>query len=304
MSVFPTKILLATDGSNDAVLAARATADLSREVGSELHIIHVWQADFARAYAVTMPGARYRWCKQQAERLLAKQVELVEGAGGKVKEAHLRRGRVTNEIVGLANELNTDLVVMGSRGLGSVERLVVGSVSESVAHKSLRPLLLLRGGPQAWPPARVVIGVDFTEESLKAAKLASSVGRLFGARTLLVHAYPLLELAQKSRVAGVTEADKEVCGAGKALEVLDLRLKLLLGQDMQTKTVAGDAANSILNASEEGEEPTMIAIGSRGLGTLKRLTLGSVSDNILRTAAGPMLIYRQPPSGADTRTAS
>jgi hypothetical protein len=94
MSVFPTKILLATDGSNDAVLAARATADVSREVGSELYVVHVWQADFARAYAVTMPGVRYRWCEQQAERLLTEQVKLVEDAGGKVKEAHLRRGRV------------------------------------------------------------------------------------------------------------------------------------------------------------------------------------------------------------------
>src|SRR5215213_7175950 len=42
MSIFPTKILLATDGSKDANLAARAAIDLSKKAGSELHAVHVW----------------------------------------------------------------------------------------------------------------------------------------------------------------------------------------------------------------------------------------------------------------------
>ncbi len=301
MSVFPARILLATDGSDDAVLAARAAADLARKTGCELYVVHVWHAEFPKAYAVTMPGTRSRWCEQQAARLLAEQAEHIEGAGGKVKEAHLRRGRATDEIVGLANELNAGLVVMGSRGLGTVKRLVVGSVSEAVVHDVSRPVLLLRGGAQAWPPARIVIGEDFSEESLKAAKLASSIGGLFGARALLVHAYPLLELAQKSRVSGATETDKEVRATHKVLEILAIKLKGVLGQDLQTKTIAGDAANSILDVAEESGEPSLIAIGSRGHGMLDRLALGSVSDKIMRAAAGPVLIYRQPPTEADAR---
>jgi len=304
MTDFPTKILLATDGSDDAALAAQAAADLSRETGSELHVVHAWSADVPGAYAVAMPGARSRWYEQQARGLLAEQVARVEDAGGKVNEAHLRQGQAAEEIIGLANELNAGLVVMGSRGLGTVERLVVGSVSESVVRGASRPVLLLRGGARAWPPERIVIGEDFSEEAVKAAKLASSIGGLFGVQALLVQAHPLLGLAQKGRVFGATKSDKEVRAAGKALEVLALKLERVLGRDLQTKTVAGDAVDCILNASEEDGKTALIAIGSRGLGTLKRLTLGSVSDNILRTAAGPMLIYRQPPSGADTRTAS
>ncbi len=297
MTSFPTKVLLATDGSDDAVLAARAAADLSREADYELHVVHTWQADFSKAYAVAMPGTRSRWCEQQAERLLAEQAECVEDAGGEVKEAHLRRGRAADEIVDLANDLDAGLVVMGSRGLGTVKRLVVGSVSESVVRNAWCPVLLLRGGARAWPPARLVIGEDFSEESMKAAQLASSIGGLFGARALLVHAYPLLKLAQKSRVSGVTETDEEIRATHKALEVLAVKLGGVLRQDPQTKMVAGDAADSTLNAAEEGGEPTLIAVGSRGLGTLDRLALGSVSDKIMRAAAGPVLIYRQPPTG-------
>jgi nucleotide-binding universal stress UspA family protein len=234
--------------------------------------------------------------------LLAEQVERVEDAGGKVNEAHLRQGQAADEITGLANELNAGLVVMGSRGLGIVKRLVVGSVSESVVRDASRPVLLLRGGARAWPPGRVVIGEDFSEESIKAAKLASSIGRLFGAQALLVHAHQLLELAQKGRVFGATETDKEVRATGKALAVLALKLERVLGRDLRTKTVAGDAVDCILNAAEEDGKPALIAIGSRGLGTLDRLALGSVSDEVIRTAVGPVLIYRQPPASADTRT--
>ncbi len=303
MSAFPAKILLATDGSEDAVLAARAAADLSRETGSELHVVHAWQADFPKAYAVTMPGTRSRWCEQQAEELLAEQVKRVEGAGGKVKEAHLRQGRPSDELVVLADDLNADLVVMGSRGLGTVKRLVVGSVSESVVRNASRPVLFLRGGAQAWPPARIVIGVDFSEESLKATKLASSIGGLFGARALLVHSYPALEVFHKSRVSGATETDEEVCATHIGLEALAVKLKRVLGQDLQTKVLAGNAASSILDAAEEGgEQPSLVAIGSRGHGVLERLGLGSVSDKIMRAAAGPVLIYRQPPTEADVST--
>jgi nucleotide-binding universal stress UspA family protein len=44
MSIFPTKILLATDGSEEAELASRTAADLAKSTGSELHILYVWEA--------------------------------------------------------------------------------------------------------------------------------------------------------------------------------------------------------------------------------------------------------------------
>ena len=50
MSVFPTKILLATDGSDDAAKAREAAADLARRSGSELHLVHVWH-DVPSPYA-------------------------------------------------------------------------------------------------------------------------------------------------------------------------------------------------------------------------------------------------------------
>ena len=64
-------------------------------------------------------------------------------AGGSVVEAHLRIGPVTEEIVGLADELEVGLVVMGSRGLGRIRRALTGSVSESVFRHAHCPVMVV-----------------------------------------------------------------------------------------------------------------------------------------------------------------
>ena len=92
----------------------------------------------------------------------------------------------------LAEEIDADLIVVGSRGLGPIKRFALGSVSEGVVHHATCPVLVTRGGKEAWPPARILIGDDGSEAARRAGTLASEIGGLFGARGLLVHAYPEL----------------------------------------------------------------------------------------------------------------
>ena len=118
-----TTVLLGTDGSAEAALAARAASDLADRSGAELHVLHAWDAEVRGAYMITLPGARENWCEQQASETLAEQIRLIERDGGAVAGAHLRRGDATGTICELAEELNADLVVLGSRGLGPLRRL-------------------------------------------------------------------------------------------------------------------------------------------------------------------------------------
>jgi nucleotide-binding universal stress UspA family protein len=64
--------------------------------------------------------------------------------GVEVAGAHLRRGRVDEEIVALAGELGADMVVMGCRGQGGVKRTLMGSVSDSVLRHAHCPVLVAR----------------------------------------------------------------------------------------------------------------------------------------------------------------
>jgi nucleotide-binding universal stress UspA family protein len=52
-----------------------------------------------------------------------------------------------------------------------------------------------------------------------------------------------------------------------------------------------DPAVAILEVAKEGEEPTLIAVGSRGLGKVQRMRLGSVSTKVVRAATGPVLVH-------------
>lgn len=143
MSIFPTRILLATDGSKEASLAARTAVDLADKTQSELHVVfvhHPRQVPYAydeRYPEPEAPGGEDRT-------LLERQVRNVEEAGGTVAGAHLKKGDPDNEIVAAAEELDAGLIVMGSRGHGGIRRALMGSVSDSVVRHAHCPVLVMR----------------------------------------------------------------------------------------------------------------------------------------------------------------
>jgi nucleotide-binding universal stress UspA family protein len=146
---FPPRILVAADGSEDALLAVQAAIDLSDRTGAELHVVHAWQdlrPPTLPAMAIDEYAQAYEQWKHEAGELLDKETERLRDAGGTVSGAHLREGRPAEEINNLAEELDVGLVIIGSRGLGAMKRLVMGSVSEGVVHLAPCPTLIVRGG--------------------------------------------------------------------------------------------------------------------------------------------------------------
>ena len=148
MSIFPTKILLATDGSEDAEVATSTALDLAKSSGSEVHIVLVEEP----AYAYVDPsGYPYfpdeeleHQLEQRARMRLDREVEKSRSAGGAVAEAHLRVGDAAAEIVDLAEDIGAGLIVIGSRGLGRIRRALMGSVSDSVVRHAHCPVLVVR----------------------------------------------------------------------------------------------------------------------------------------------------------------
>lgn len=82
------------------------------------------------------------------------------------------------------------LLIAGSRGLGPLKHLLLGSVSEALVHHAACPVLVVRGGERAWPPGRIVVGDDGSESARQAGQLAGVMGTLLGVRMLLVRAQP------------------------------------------------------------------------------------------------------------------
>jgi nucleotide-binding universal stress UspA family protein len=132
MGLFPRRILLATDGSEEAELAALRAVELTESTDSELHVVHVGVVpSFLRSDPGTLgyDGKLYEQLEEESRELLRKESWRVKVAGGTVAGSHLRMGAVDLEIVGLAKELGADLIVMGCRGHRGIRRAIEGSIS-------------------------------------------------------------------------------------------------------------------------------------------------------------------------------
>ena len=143
-----TRMLLATDGSEEAELATRAAVELAEGTGSELHVVYVERLpDFMKKNEAGTPGydrELYEKIEEEARVTLRKLVWQVKVAGGSVAEAHLRMGVVAEEIVAFADELEVDLIIVGSRGLRGIRRTLAGSTSESVFRHARCPVMVMR----------------------------------------------------------------------------------------------------------------------------------------------------------------
>ena len=148
MSFFPRKILLATDGSEEATLATEAATELSRNTASEVHLAYVLPTPERLAYPHHYSREVREDISEQAKKdagdFLNKQAEQVRSGGGSVAEGHVRTGRPDHEIVSLSDDLGVGLIVIGSRGLTGMRRALMGSVSDSVVRHAHCPVMVVR----------------------------------------------------------------------------------------------------------------------------------------------------------------
>src|SRR5829696_8388474 len=150
MSIFPTKILLATDGSEEATLAAQIAADIAQKTRSELYLAYVMYSgtfsneDFRSEDEILAADDPKAKMKEVEEEFLDYLASPIKADGGEVAQAQLRLGRSDREIISSAEELNAGLIVMGSRGRGGVRRALLGSVSDSVVRHAHCPVLVVR----------------------------------------------------------------------------------------------------------------------------------------------------------------
>ena len=149
MSIFPTKILVATDGSEEARQATQAAAELSKETGSEVHVTYVLPSPNElrghHLYSKEVMNSVLERAEEEGRSFLEEEAERLRSSGGKVAETHLRAGDPDKEIVKLSEELDVGTIVIGSRGLGALRRALMGSVSESVVRHAHCPVFVVRG---------------------------------------------------------------------------------------------------------------------------------------------------------------
>ena len=248
MERFPKRILLATDGSGCAETAGSVAVDLANRSGAELDVVHAFEFVPPREYAgVALRLRSPAEFTKQGQKVLDEQVDRIGQMGGEVADARLCVGSPVDQILCRAEASDADLIVVGRRGIGGVKRFLMGSVSEGVVHRARCPVLVVCGDGNIWPPARVVIADDGSEDARRAGELAAGIGSLFGSDGVLVQVYPrVLKTSQETSALESKIVDHALREAESEFEARAEGLAPILGSAPEVRLVLDGAAEGVL----------------------------------------------------------
>ncbi|MFW5900795.1 MAG: universal stress protein [Halodesulfurarchaeum sp.] len=272
------KAVCATDlsaASEAAIENETCLACLGRIGVEEMHLVTVVPSNVHSG----MPGINF---EKRRKRALSRYRSVIEDAGFAV-ETHVVRGRPHRRINGIAGAVGADLTVVGSRGESPLRNRLIGSTARNLARTSVVPLLVNRVERETEDPD--VIRQQLFRRMLFATDFSENAARAFDAFSYLRHATEEVLLVHVQ-----TPKDPEPENTDGAAKLASLASDLeQWGIETETEIRQGDPAAEILSA-EAAYEPATILLGSRGHSRLRRLLLGSVSEEIVVQSGGNVLL--------------
>ena len=287
-------LVVGVDGSPDSMQALEWATAAARLRGSRLTVVSVLPEPGAVSPwgVLTVVDGLYEQGLDRARRQLAEQVERVVGADPPYYvEVRVRAGNAAQVLVDAATA--EDQLVVGSRGLGGFARLLLGSVSDAVAHHARGPVTVVRG-PR---PGPVVVGVDGSAASASALLFAVDRAREVGLPLTVVYAWSAFDGSWPRHEAGVVPplADFERQAAD---ELASYASPAITAEDVvvTTRLVRGGPGSALVEASTTASE---VVVGARGRGGFAGVVLGSTSQQLVRHARCTTTVVRSaPPSAA------
>jgi nucleotide-binding universal stress UspA family protein len=292
-------VLLAVDGSAASDVAVELVEATAWPDGSTIHVLEAVETA-AMMFGGPTPAAAYLDADFETA-LLTSAHATVDGVRDRLERPGIRisaaviSGRPATAIVDAAQSLEIDLVVVGSRGYGLIERMLLGSVSAEVVDHAPCPVLVTRGPTLG----NVVFGWDGSPCAAEAAAIlrrwpifASSRVRVVSAADVDIPwwtGFPEVGLPERVPiyVDAANAARREHDTLARSM-VDELRSS---GLDASAERRDGDAASELIAVAKE-TDADLIVVGTRGRTGLTRLLLGSVARNVVQHAPCSVLVVR------------
>lgn len=295
-------VVVAVDGSEASKVAVRWAANTALKRGVPLRL--------AASYA--MPQFLYAEGMAPPQELFD---DLQNETLDKIEEARVVAREVAPDIkighvvaegspIDMLLEMSKDvtMIVMGSRGLGGLSSMVMGSVSAAVVSHAHCPVVVVREDNDVRPDTKygpIVVGVDGSGVSQKAIEYAFAEASARGCGLIAVHTW--MDMQVQASLAGLSAAQQQ-------WQVVEEEQHALLAQRLAgfaerypdvdvTRVVTRDRPVRALVDASEGAQ--LLVVGSHGRGGFKGMLLGSTSRALLQSAPCPMMVVRPDSTSTD-----
>jgi nucleotide-binding universal stress UspA family protein len=276
------KILVGYDDSDQAKDAVAFGRQLADATGAELVVAGVFQFDPVWGDA----DARFRDADEEFAENVETAAKSVGGEADTVPSSSPARG-----LHELAYRIGADLILVGSSRHGRIGRIMAGSTALSLLHGSPCAIGIAPSGYRERADesiSRVAVGFDGSEESGQA---------LMAASRLAAEAHATLNLVTAAVPPPVTVGKGGMTSWHALLEAIEEQSRERLseareavpeGVEVDGTLISGDPVEALTSAANQ--PGTVMVIGSRGYGPLRRVLLGSVSTALVRSAPCPVIV--------------
>lgn len=288
-------IVCAVDGSDASKTAAKWAANTAVKRGIPLRLVSSYSMpQFLYAEGMVPPQELYEDLEAETLEKIEEAKKVAVDFVPDVDVSHqIEEGSPIDMLLDLSEQCT--MIVMGSRGLGGLSGMVMGSVSAAVVSHASCPVVVVREDNHVTEETKygpVVVGVDGSGVSQKAIENAFKEADARGAELIAVHTW--MDMQVQASLAGLSAAQQQ-------WQVVEEEQNALLGHRLAgwserfpdvkvTKVVTRDRPVRALADASEGAQ--LLVVGSHGRGGFKGMLLGSTSRALLQAAPCPMMVVR------------
>jgi nucleotide-binding universal stress UspA family protein len=277
-------LLVPVDGSTSCLRAKQLAASIAKKFQSKVTVVHVVSHDFMHPELKAhhqLPALVLheldRVYLKAGKKILRHAEELFLEEDIVVETELIKAEDPAETILEMAKERSCDLIVIGNRAKTQHERFELGSVTEKVSMYAPCPVLITKGKTEVH---KLLVAVDGSKQANKALDYAVAIAKNFGARITLLY-------VEEAKLFGLKPEIVKKVGEEILLEA-ESRIE---GVSFDKSLKPGSPVEIILKVAWLGDFD-LIVMGSRGLSSVKRFLLGSVSADVSMHARTSVLLVR------------
>jgi nucleotide-binding universal stress UspA family protein len=278
-------ILVPIDGSTSCLRARELTSLIAKKFHSKITVVHVVSHDFMHPELKAnyqLPALILRKLNEvylkSGEKILRTAEEHFKDDGLTVDSMLIRESEdPADTILNLAKRRSYDLIVIGNRAETQADRFELGSVTEKIALYSNIPVLIAKKKTKM---GKLLVAIDGSSRADKALEYAARLASKFKSKLTILY-------VAEAKIASLEHEALKLVGEN----ILSNAVSKADGINISQRLEFGSPSEKIIEVARQGDYD-LIILGSRGLSSIKRYLLGSVSADVSMHSKRSVLIVR------------